>query len=108
VDCRALVKYILIVVNVEDIRKRREEINLLAAHYGAYDVRIFGSVARGDATDVSDLDLVVRFEPGRSLLDHGGLLMDLRELLGIRVDVISEGALAGRFGEVVRREAVPL
>ena len=92
----------------EDIRKRRSEINRLAAKYGAHDVRMFGSVARGDATEASDLDLVVRFEPGRSLFDQGGLLMDLRELLGIKVDVISEGALTGRFGEVVRKEAVPL
>ena len=52
--------------------------------------------------------MVVRFEPGRSLLDQGGLLMELRELLGISVDVVSEGALTGRFGEIVRKEAVPL
>jgi hypothetical protein len=95
-------------INKEDIRKRRDEIRRVAADYGAYDVRIFGSVARGDAKEDSDLDLLVRFEPGRSLLDHGGLLMDLRELLGIKVDVISEGALSGRFGDIVRREAVPL
>jgi uncharacterized protein len=95
-------------ITKEDIRKRRDEIALLAARYGGHDVRIFGSVARGDATEESDLDLLVRFEPGRSLLDQGGLLMDLRELLGIKVDVISEGALSGRFGQIVRREAVPL
>jgi uncharacterized protein len=95
-------------ITKQDIRNRRDEINHLAAQYGAHDVRIFGSVARGDATDTSDLDLIVRFEPGRSLLDHGGLLMDLRELLGIKVDVIDEGALTGRFGQVVRKEAIPL
>ena len=95
-------------ITADDIRKRRDEINRLAARYGAHHVRIFGSVARGDATDASDLDLIVRFEPGRSLLDHGGLLMDLRDLLGFKVDVISEGALTGRFGEMVRKEAVPL
>jgi predicted nucleotidyltransferase len=95
-------------ITADDIRKRRDEINRLAARYGAHHVRIFGSVARGDATDASDLDLVVRFEPGRSLLDHGGLLMDLRDLLGVKVDVISEGSLTGRFGELVRKEAVPL
>jgi predicted nucleotidyltransferase len=95
-------------ITKEDIRNRRDEITRLAGQYGAYDVRIFGSVARGDATDASDLDLIVRFEPGRSLLDHGGLLMDLRELLGIKVDVIDEGALTGRFGQIARKEAVPL
>ena len=87
---------------------RREEILALAARYGASDVRLFGSVARGDALEGSDVDFVARFEPGRSLLDQGGLLMDLRELLGVNVDVVSEGALTGRFGEIVRREAVPL
>ncbi|HZK79764.1 MAG TPA: nucleotidyltransferase family protein [Humisphaera sp.] len=95
-------------ITKEDIRKRRDEITRLAEQHGAYDVRIFGSVARGDADETSDLDLIVRFEPGRSLLDHGGLLMDLRELLGMKVDVIDEGALTGRFGKIAREEAVPL
>jgi uncharacterized protein len=91
-----------------DILKRRGEIIALAKRYGASDIRIFGSVARGDATETSDVDFVARFEPGRSLFDQGGLLMDLRELLGINVDLVSEGALTGRFGLAVRREAVPL
>jgi predicted nucleotidyltransferase len=91
-----------------DIVARRDEILAVARRYGASDVRLFGSVARGDSIETSDLDFVVRFEPGRSLFDQGGLLMDLRELLGEKVDVISEGALTGRFGDAVRREAVPL
>jgi hypothetical protein len=90
------------------INEKRDAILEIARRYGASDVRIFGSVARGDATESSDLDLIVKFEPGRSLFDQGGLLMDLRELLGIKVDVISEGALSGRFGQIARREAVPL
>jgi hypothetical protein len=92
----------------ETIQTKRADILRIAERYGAHDVRIFGSVARGDATESSDLDLLVRFDPGRSLFDHGGLLMDVRELLGIKVDVLSEGALSGRFGQSVRREAVPL
>ncbi|HSZ55846.1 MAG TPA: nucleotidyltransferase family protein [Tepidisphaeraceae bacterium] len=80
----------------------------MAKRYGASDVRLFGSLARGDADEASDVDLLVRFEPGRSLFDQGGLLMDLRELLGTKVDVVSEGALTGRFGQIVRKEAVPL
>ena len=71
----------------QSIRTRRDEILRIAAKYGARNLRIFGSVARGDAWDKSDLDLLVRFDPGRSLLDHGGLVMDLRDLLGMKVDV---------------------
>jgi predicted nucleotidyltransferase len=91
-----------------DILNRRDEIMAVARRYGASDIRIFGSVARGDATESSDVDFVVRFEPGRSLFDQGGLLMDLRQLLGVRVELVSEGALTGRFGQIVRMEAVPL
>jgi uncharacterized protein len=92
----------------ETIRQKREAILEIARRYGAHDVRIFGFVARGDATDTSDLDLLVRFEPDRSLFDQGGLVMDLRDILGLKVEVISEGALQGRFGEIVSEEAVPL
>ena len=90
------------------IDEKRDAILEIARNYGTSNVRIFGSVARGDTNESSDLDLIVKFEPGRSLFDQGGLLMDLRELLGIKVDVLSEGALSGRFGQIVRNEAVPL
>jgi predicted nucleotidyltransferase len=90
------------------IRAKRDVILAIAKRYGASDVRIFGSVARGDATEDSDLDLVVRLEPGRTLLDQGGLLMELRAELGVKVDLVTEGALTGRFGRIVRKEAVPL
>ncbi len=80
----------------------------MTERYGATDVRIFRSVARGDSTEDSDLDLIVRFEPGRSLLDHGGLLMDLRDLLGVKVDVISEGGIRERWRKHLMDEAVPL
>ena len=91
-----------------DIFRQREEIIAIARRYRASDVRLLGSVARGDADETSDLDLLVRFEPGRSLFDQGGLLMDLRSLLRINVDVVSDGALTGRFGQIVRQGAVPL
>ncbi|HZL34862.1 MAG TPA: nucleotidyltransferase family protein [Tepidisphaeraceae bacterium] len=97
-------------ITKEGIRNRRDEITSLAACHGAYDVRIFGSVARGEATETSDLDLLVRFEPDRSLMDHGMLIEELQSLLGIRVDVVSEGALSPQdpFGNGLAREAVPL
>ena len=99
---------IIAIISKGDILKRRDEIIALARRYGASDLRIFGSVARGDATETSDVDFLVRFEPGRSLFDQGGLLMDLRQLLGVNVDVVSEGALSGRFGQIVRNEAVQI
>ena len=91
-----------------NILSQRDAIIRLAHRYGAHDVRLFGSLARGDATETSDVDLLVRFDPDRSLLDHGELLMDLRDLLGCKVDVVSEGALQGRFGQIIRQEAIPL
>jgi hypothetical protein len=104
----ARIGYNALMLTKDEVFKRREEIIAVARRYGASDIRIFGSVARGDAIETSDLDLLVRLEPGRSLFDQGGLLMDLRELLGIKVDVIDEGALSGRFEREVRREAIPL
>ena len=95
-------------VRKADILKRREEILAVARRNGASHVRIFGSVARGDATETSDLDLLVRFEPGRSLMDYGMLIEELRDLLGVNVDVVSEGALtrSDRFSDHVFKEAV--
>ena len=90
------------------LNRHREAILEIARRYGAHDIRIFGSVARGESNEFSDLDLIVRFEPGRSLFDHGGLIMDLRDLLGVKVDVISEGGMRPRFRRHVMKEAVPL
>lgn len=95
-------------ITSETIRQKRDEILEIASRYGARDVRIVGSVARGDVTRESDLDLIVRFEPGRSLFDHGGLIVDLEELLGVKVDVISERGMRDRFRDRVLKEAVPL
>jgi len=90
------------------LRNHREDILRVARAYGARRVRVFGSAARGDAVPGSDLDLLVDLEPGRNLLDLGGLLMELRDLLGCRVDVVTESGLRDRIRERVLREAVPL
>ena len=75
-------------VNLETLRaERRDEIMRLAGLRGAHSLRVFGSVARGEANEDSDLDLLVAWEPGRSLMDHAGLVQDLQELLGIKVHV---------------------
>ena len=92
----------------ETIQQHREEILEIARRYGAHDVRVFGSVARDEVHESSDVDLIVRFEPYRFLMDHGGLIMDLRELLGVKVDVISENGMRERFREHVINEVVPL
>ena len=71
-------------------------------------MRIFGSVARHEADSASDLDLLVEMEPERRLFDLGGLLMDLQELLGCRVDVVTEKELRGRIRDRVLKEAMAL
>jgi uncharacterized protein len=95
-------------MNIQALRQQREEILQIAAKHGARRVRIFGSVARGEADAVSDLDLLVEMEPGRSLLDLGGLLMELQDLLGCHVDVVTEKGLRERIRERVLKEAVAL
>jgi predicted nucleotidyltransferase len=90
------------------LKEKRTLILAKAAQYGAYDVRLFGSVARGDADESSDIDFLVKLEPGRSLMDLGGLLYDLQKILGTDVDVITEKGLRQRIREKVLREAVPL
>ena len=88
--------------------EQRQEILALAARHGAKSIRVFGSVVRGEADEQSDVDFLVDMEPGRSLMDMGGLLMDLQELLGCKVDVVSEKGLRQRIRERVLKEAMPL
>jgi predicted nucleotidyltransferase len=90
------------------IREKREEILQAAARHGARGVRIFGSFARGEAEPDSDLDVLVDLEPGRNLFDLGGLLMDLQDILGRRVDVVTEGSLHWYIRDRVLNEAVAL
>jgi hypothetical protein len=84
------------------------EILEAAKRHGARNVRIFGSVARGDFDEKSDLDFLVEMESGRSLLDHASLLLDLERVLGCKVDVVSEKGIKTRIRERVMKEARPL
>ena len=92
----------------ELVKEKRDEILQIAEKYGAKNVRIFGSVARGEADSKSDIDFLVEMEPGRSLFDAGGLLMELQELLGCNVDVVTEKGLRHRIRDRVLEEAVLL
>ena len=92
----------------ELLQEKREDILRIATRRGASNVRVFGSVARGEADSKSDIDILVDLEPGRSLFDLGGLLMELQELLGRNVDVVTERGLRERIRERVLREAIPL
>jgi predicted nucleotidyltransferase len=92
----------------ELLRAKRDEILRIAAKYGARSVRLFGSLARGEADAESDLDFLVELEPGKSLLDLGGVQYELESLLGCRVDVVTERGLKARIRERVLREAVPV
>ncbi len=92
----------------ELLHTKREEILRIAAKYGAYNVRIFGSVARGEADEQSDIDFLMNMEPGRSLFDLGGLLSDLEDLLGCNVDVVTEDGLRDRIRDRVLKEAIAL
>ena len=94
-------------MGIEDLlRDKRDEILQIAARHGASSVRIFGSVARGEATAQSDVDFLVELERGRSLLDHAALMVDLENLLGRRVDVATERGLKPRVREQILTEAV--
>lgn len=96
-------------MTLEQLRSTsRDQIIRLAAECGAANVRVFGSVARGDTDSRSDVDLLVDLEPGRSLLDLARLQRKLEALLTIPVDVVSSRGLRDRVRETVLRDAQPL
>lgn len=90
------------------LQQRRADILRSAAKHGARNVRVFGSVARGEDDSASDIDLLVAFDPDRSLLDHAALWLELQDLLGCAVDVVSDRGIKPRIRERVLAEAVPL
>lgn len=98
----------LVPPSLAELRQRRKELAAIAARHGASNIRVFGSVARGQQRAGSDVDLLVDLEPGRSLLDLGGLLMDLQDALGCAVDVGEADALRPEVRAHMLAEAVPL
>lgn len=90
------------------VASRREQILSLARKHGAVSVKLFGSTARGEEVESSDLDFLVELEPGRSLLDLGGLQSDLERLLGCAVDVVTAKGLHERIRARVLAESVPV
>ena len=90
------------------VNQKRGDILRIAQRYGASNIRIFGSVIHGEDNAESDIDILVNFEPGRSLLDRVALMQDLEELLGRKVDVVSEKALHWYIRDRVLKEARPL
>ena len=90
------------------LQDRRMDILQIAARHGARTVRIFGSVARGEAGPGSDVDVLVNLNPGRSLLDIVAIKQDLEDLLGRKVDVVTEAAISPYIREHVLKEAVEL
>lgn len=88
--------------------EKREEVARLSERHGAQNLRVFGSVARGDSDETSDVDFLVEWEPGRSLLDHVALVQDLQELLGTKVHVGTEASLHWYVRDRILKEATPL
>jgi predicted nucleotidyltransferase len=92
----------------ELLKQKHAEILRIAGRYGAHNVRVFGSVARAEADERSDIDFLVEMEPGRSLFDLGGMQSELESALGCPVDVVTEKALKARIRSRVLQEAIPV
>jgi predicted nucleotidyltransferase len=90
------------------LRDKRDDIKRIAARHGAYNLRVFGSVARGEAGPESDIDILIDVGPTTSSWFPAGLILDLEDLLGRRVEVITEKALNAELRDHVLREARPL
>jgi len=93
---------------LENLRRRRDELLAIASRRGASDMRIFGSVARGEDLDTSDVDFLVRMERGRSLLDLAALRDDLATAIARPVDVVTENGIYPYLRQRILGEAVPL
>lgn len=95
-------------VTKEVLRQKREDISRIAAKHGVTNIRVFGSVARGQAKQNSDLDLLIDVGPITSSWFPAGLILDLENLLGCRVEVITERGLNPELRQTVLSEAIPI
>jgi len=95
-------------ITLNDLRKEREHIKRIAQKHGAGNIRVFGSISRGGEGPDSDIDFLVDFEADRSLFDLVGLKLELEELLGYKVDLVTEGGIHRLISSTVVKEAVPL
>lgn len=93
---------------LELLKQKRDAVLRIAARHGAYNIRIFGSVARGEAGPDSDIDLLIDRGPITSPWFPAGLVLELEEELGRRIEVVTEQGLNRHLRERVLREAVPL
>lgn len=93
---------------IDLVKEKRHQIIQIAERYGARNVRVFGSVARGQADERSDIDFLVELQPGRTLFDLGGLQMDLETTMGRPVDVVTEKGIKARIRSAVLAEAIPV
>jgi hypothetical protein len=96
------------ILTLDELRSSRDDISAIAGRHGARNVKVFGSVVRGEAGAASDVDFLVDMQAGRSLLDRARLLVELEELLGCAVDVATESSLRERVRQRVLEEAIPL
>jgi uncharacterized protein len=90
------------------VQNKRDDILRITTYYGASNVRIFGSAARGEAGPESDIDVLIHLEPGRSLLDIVAIKQELEDLLGRKVDVLTESSISPYLRERILTEALPL
>lgn len=95
-------------VTLSDIKNKRADIIRIASAHGGDHIRLFGSIARGSGGPSSDLDILVRMRPGSSLLDRIAIMLELEDLLGVKVDVVNEKALHKDIRQSVLKEGIPL
>lgn len=95
-------------ITVNEILSRRQEIIAIASRYGASNIRVFGSVVRGDNRSDSDLDILVHLDSDRSLLDHIALKQDIEDVLGCKVDIVEDDNINGAIRDRVLSEAMAI